>query len=356
MRTLIVSATLLACSFTGAVSQGQEWARKMFDGLSFDFMGVARGSKIQHRFVLTNIYKEDVHIASVRSSCGCTTPEFNKDTLKTYEKGEIIATFNTGLFTGQRGATITVTFDKPYYAEVQLKVSGYIRTDVVLHPAGVEFGSLDTGTPAEQRIEIDYAGRGDWEITGIKSPSPYITAEATERKRDGSSVAYDLVVRIAKNAPVGYLKQQLILTTNDRRESQLPVDIEGQIVAPLTVSPASLFLGVLEPGQKVTKQLVVKSKKPFKIIDIDCDDDCFQFKNGDASKTVHLVPVTFVAGEQLGKVVRKIRIKTDLGEDMCAECAAYAQVTKPTATQTAESEDSTGKLQPEPRTTAQSRR
>ena len=50
--------------------------------------------------------------------------------MKTYEKGAIVATFNTNSFHGQRGATLTVIIDKPFYAEVQLHVRGYIRSDV----------------------------------------------------------------------------------------------------------------------------------------------------------------------------------------------------------------------------------
>ncbi|MBX7075240.1 MAG: DUF1573 domain-containing protein [Pirellulales bacterium] len=324
------SATFTILLLLASNAAAQEWARKMFDHTTHDFLGVARGSTVQHRFKLTNPYKEDVHIASVRSSCGCTTPEFNKDTLKTYETGDVIATFNTRAFTGQRGATITVTFDKPFYAEVQLKVSGYIRTDVVLHPAGVAFGSVDVGSPAEERIEIEYAGRGDWKITGIKSPSPYVTAEAVERRREGGNVAYDLVVRMSPDAPTGFVKEQLILVTNDRRETELPVDIEGQVVAPVSVSPASLFLGVLEPGQKVTKQLIVRGKKPFKVLGVECGSDCFTFKvNSEVEKPVHMIPVTFIAGDEPGKVTQKIVIKTNLGDAVITECAAFAQVTRP---------------------------
>ena len=106
----------------------------MFEATNHDFESVARGSKVQHRFVFTNLYKEDVHISSVRSSCGCTTAEFTDRPLKTYEKGEVIATLNTRSYSGQRSATLTVTFDQPFYAEVQLLVTGFVRTDVVLDP------------------------------------------------------------------------------------------------------------------------------------------------------------------------------------------------------------------------------
>ena len=79
--------------------------------------------------------------------------------LKTYEKGAIVAHFNTDSFLGQRGATLTVTIDQPFYAEVQLHVRGYIRSDVVVEPGSVQFGSIDQGTAAEQTVAVNYAGR-----------------------------------------------------------------------------------------------------------------------------------------------------------------------------------------------------
>jgi hypothetical protein len=353
MRGLASVLTLVLFATQAPAARSQEWARKMFDHTSHDFLGVARGSKVQHVFRLKNLYKEDVHISNVRSSCGCTSAEFTKDTLKTHETGEIIATFNTRAFTGERSATITVSFDKPYNAEVQLKVSGYIRTDVVLQPAGVEFGSVDAGSPMERRIQIEYAGRPDWRITAIKAPSAYISAEAIEVRRSANQVAYDLIVRLAPDAPVGYLKDELILVTNDSRETQLPVDVEGQVVAPISVSPASLFLGVLEPGQTVTKLLIVRAKKPFRITGIVCPNDAFQFKTTDVAKAVHTIPVTFIAGDHVGKVSAKICIETDLGAAVSTQCAAYAQVVEPGAKP---SESSTpNDIAPETRATARSR-
>ena len=41
---------------------------------------------------------------------------------------------------------MTVYFDKPTYAEVQLQVAGFIRSDVVLQPGEIDFGNVDLGT------------------------------------------------------------------------------------------------------------------------------------------------------------------------------------------------------------------
>jgi len=288
---------------------------------------VARAAKAEFEFGLENIFLEDVHIAAVRSSCGCTTPSIKNASLKTYEKGAILAHFNTDRFLGSKGATLTVTFDKPFYAEVQLQVSGYIRSDVVLSPGGVDFGSVDQGTPVEKRVAISYAGRDDWEITEVQSPNPHVSAKVAETSRGGGQVSYNLIVKMDGKMPPGELDDHLLLVTNDQYSTQITVDMEGVVKSGIVVSPASLFLGVVQPGQKVTKQLVVKGNKPFRIVGVDCDDKRFKFDTSPDSspKAIHLIPVTYVAGSEPGQVSKTIRIETDL-HDTAPVLSAYAVV------------------------------
>lgn len=325
-RRLTTSFIALVALSAAATVSGQDWARKMFEEPSFKFGTVARGAKAEHRFVFKNLYEEDVHVASVRSSCGCTTPTVSKDTLKTFEKGEIIATFNTRSFLGSKSATVTVTFDKPFYAEVQLQVEGYIRSDVVFHPPAVEIGTIEHGTPVEKTISIDYAGRNDWKILKVETPGDFVQTKLVEKNRGNGQVSYDLHVHLTPEAPVGYIHDQIRLVTNDQRSDSVPLDIEGRINSEITVSPSSLFLGTVQPGDKVTKQLVVRASKPFHVLSVECDDPSFTFKAGDESKALHLIPVTFTAGEQPGKISRTIRITTDLGETTTTELIAHAQV------------------------------
>jgi hypothetical protein len=323
-KTVLAFALVVSASSPG---WSQEWATKMFEATSHEFGSVARGAKAEYEFTFKNIYVEDVHVASVRTSCGCTTPVIKTPSLKTYDKGVILAVFNTPKFTGQRGATVTVTFDKPYYAEVQLQVAGYIRGDVVLNPGSAEFGSVDQGAPSEKTIAISYAGRDDWEIVDVKTANPHLSGKVVETSRGGGQVSYNLVVRIDENAPVGYVDDHLVLVTNDRSSTEVPVPVEGIVQAGIMVSPASLFMGVVQPGQKVTKQVVVKGNKPFRIVSVNCDGKDFQFDTSKdkAPKELHLIPVTFVAGKEPGKVSKTIRIETDLG-DTSQVLSAYAVI------------------------------
>ena len=56
-----------------------------------------------------------------------------------------------------------------------------------------------------------------------------------------------------------------VLITNDGRSKKLALRVEGRVRPAIMVSPSSLFMGVLQPGKQVTRQLVVRGKKAFRI-------------------------------------------------------------------------------------------
>ena len=154
------------------------------------------------------------------------------------------------------------------------------------------------------------------------------TITATELRTRNTVYTSLLFVPYVLLAPLaGYLNDRLMLVTDDVRGEQIPVLVEGQVLPSITVSPTALFMGVVPSGQKVTRQLMVSGKKPFRILEITCDDKSFKFDTSkdNAAKELHLVPVTFLAGADAGKVVKTIKIKTDQGE-MTPELAAYAVV------------------------------
>ena len=227
------------------VVHAQEWATKMFSVTSHNFGTVARGSKTEFRFTFRNMYKEDVHVVAVRTSCGCTSPEITSRDLKTRETSDIIAKFNTRTFLGQHGATLTVTFDKPFYAEVQLRVAGNIRGDVTFEPAFVDLGNVDLGKGAERNVRVTHVGSTPWEIKDVRSANPSFEVHLSKPTHTAGQSAYDLMLRLKPETPAGYVKGQLILVTNDPRAAQIPMDVEGRVVAEVTVSPQLLALGTV---------------------------------------------------------------------------------------------------------------
>ena len=315
----------------------QEWAKRMFDHTSADLGTVARGAKVEHIFTIENIYVEDVHIASVRSTCGCTIPTLEKKLLKTYEKVPLRIELDTKNFSGRKDVTVTVQFDQPFPAEVLLSVSVFIRTDVVFSPGSVQFGTVPQGKPAEQKVSVVYAGRPDWRILSIESPKPYLETHLREVSRildhtlGATKVTYELLVRLKPEAPAGRILEYLVLTTDDPnpRNAQIPLAVEGTVAPPLAVSPSPLSMGPVPAGSTVTKPLVVQARQPFRILAIEANPPEFRATPPQEAKPVHVIPVQFTADKQPGKVSGRLRIQTDLADSPSVEVPVDALVVPP---------------------------
>jgi len=308
------------------VATAQEWAKKMFPVTSHNFGAVAKGSKTEYRFVFRNPYKEDLHVVGVRTSCGCTSPEVTKHDLKTHETSEVVAKFNTRTFLGQHGATLTVTFDKPYRAEVQLRVAGNIRGDVTFEPPFVDLGNVDLGAGAERKVRVTRVGTAAWDITDIRSVNPNFEVNLSKPTRTPSQITYDLTMKLKPDAPAGYVKGQLFLITTDPRATQIPMDVEGRVVAAVTVSPQLLSLGAVQCGGTVTKNVVVRANRDFCITGVSCEDGCLTCEPRTTPAKVHILPVTFQAGNESGKIEQKLKISTDLGEGAVPTVTVQAEV------------------------------
>ena len=86
MRMRFLPAAVFVVAWcTAAPAFAEAWVAKMFAEREHDFGKVARGADTVYRFAAKNIYKEDIELIGVRSSCGCTTPAIEKKVLKTTE-------------------------------------------------------------------------------------------------------------------------------------------------------------------------------------------------------------------------------------------------------------------------------
>ena len=225
-----------------------------------------------------------------------------------------------------------MVFDRPYPAEVQLLVSGYIRSDVVFNPGVVDFGEVELGSGKHTAVSVSYAGRSDWEITDVRSANRHIEVELQETERSGGRVGYKMIIGLKPDAPAGFLNDQLTIVTNEGGARNVSLPVEGHVVSPLSVSPAALFLGVLAPGETAKKRLVVRGAKPFRVMAVKCDGEGFKFEQPSAErKELHFLSVEYTAGKEPGSIASKIRIETDLSATdfapgLTAECQATATV------------------------------
>lgn len=321
---LLALGLLLPAS--GQSASAQSWADNMFKQKSHDFRIVGRGTKSEHYFEFTNLYEEDVHVAAVRTSCGCTTPMLTSDTLKTHETASVIATFNTSTFIGQKSATITVVFDRPSYAEVQLKVSGFIRTDITFDPPEVNYGEIPCGEPQEQEVVITHSGNSAWEITDVRSHCRNLQVRLNPPDRTPGMVRYRMLIRMDDSMPEGDIRERLTLISNDRDFPTTEMAISGRVRPTISVSPASVSLGTTATDGVAERKLVVRGEEPFEIMDVQCADRRFEFEVPVGEKKVHFVKLRFQGNGTAEAISQEIRIVTDLPGGKSASCVVTGTV------------------------------
>ncbi len=342
-QTLVFATLLFLSSVSSIYAQQNQWAVKMFGELgtvrTHDFGSVALHADVEHRFAFKNIYKEDVVISSVSSNCGCTKASASKTRIRSGETAEIIARVDTSgrQHTKGRKATITVVFSKPALAEVQMQVKTYIRADVGFDPGSIEFGTTTQGKSVVKRAYLQYEGRPDWALIGVQKTNPGIRAEAREARRTSTGVVYEILVELKANAEPGYIHDLLKFKTNDPDPATASIflPIRGVVTAPLTAKPSYLQLGVVPKNTTITKNLVVCGATPFQILRVDSKDKRMSFLKTDLKRTVHVVPVTFRAGDQTGAISETIVVSTSQKNEAPLRVAATGYVVDADAPATA---------------------
>ncbi|MFN0050948.1 MAG: DUF1573 domain-containing protein [Planctomycetales bacterium] len=300
----------LAVALSASTAFAQQWAEKMFDKLEHDFGVVARGAEAKYRLVITNKYRDDVHISNVRTSCGCTAATPSKDTLKSLEQAYIELTMDTKKFTAQKDSSVTITIDRPQPAEVRIPVRAFIRSDVVLSPGGANFGPITRGSDAERKIAVAYAGRENWTIRNVISKNPNIVAKVVETSRGGGRVNYDLVVTAKGSTPLGDFRDQLTLVTDDPTNPNLPVLVDGKVENLYAVTTELLDFGTLNAGTKKTMNLIVRGKQPFTIEKLESEHSAerFEVRIPVEAKAIHVIPLTLIAPAEAGTVTEEFTI------------------------------------------------
>ena len=307
-------------SIHASTASAQNWADKMFKTKSHDFRIVGRGTKSEFHFDFTNIYEQDVHVQGVRTSCGCTTPTVTSDLVRTHETSSIVAKFNTDTFIGQKAATVTVVFDQPSYAEVQLKVSGFIRTDITFEPSEVAFGEVASGESGEREVVITHSGNSSWEILDVRSHCDNLRVRLSKPEKSPGMVRYRMQVAMDDQMAEGDIRERLTLISNDRSFPTTEMAISGRIRPVVSLSPSSISLGTVDPSGTASKRMVIRADEPFEIADVQCADERFSFEVPIGKKKVHFLKMQFNGDGTAKPISQEIRVITDLPGDRAASC------------------------------------
>jgi hypothetical protein len=300
MRTQVFLISLLMTGVVYSAASGQNWAAKMFNETAHDFGNVTKGEIPEFRFEIENIYQEDVVIDRVYTSCQCVTLSLTRNTLKTFEKGEIVCKFNSPAFDGKRQATVTVRFVRPFVAEVQLNVKGNIVRGVNFAPDSIEFGQITEQSLLPRTVRISSAGNPNFRIVDVISTFPHIAVQLRETVRSLNLVTYEMTARLKPDVPSGFNQGELYLVVEENSvRRQIPIKFSARVVSALQL-PESVTLGPLAPGKEGRQRVIIKSEQEFQVTDVTCANPAFKVKADAESRKVHFVELVFSGTEEVG--------------------------------------------------------
>jgi Protein of unknown function (DUF1573) len=141
MKTHIFAFTLsvVVCLTARA---GLKW-----DQISIELHPTAADKQAIGHFKYQNIGDKPVRFKSVRTSCGCTVAQTQKEEVPAGEKGEITATFNIGERTGTQVKTVTVETDDPANITTVLTLKAVIPQQLEITPTFVFWGQGEAPKP-----------------------------------------------------------------------------------------------------------------------------------------------------------------------------------------------------------------
>jgi len=287
-----------------------------FDSLYKDFGTVPHGSQSVHRFTFTNKSDKEVQVLSVRSSCHCATPKAINDVAKPCEKIEIEVVYDAKKFLNERSMTITVDMQSDHLEQVQLKVRGFSRQDVILEPGNVDLGVVKVGKEQKQTLRLEYAGSLDWKIQDVVN-GQWAKAKVEEKSRGNGVVKYEVNLTVPANAPRGRLVDAVQLKTNDPSSPVVKIDVVGVLDGGLQAAPGVIQFGEVAVGQPVRQKIFVKGDRPFMIGGAQFDESKLpvSLRSTQGEKTVHTLEIEFRPAKP-GKFEETLQIRAEPNSEL----------------------------------------
>ena len=270
-----------------------------FDERVYDFGMVEPEDKPQHYFTFKNTGQVDLVISKVKSSCGCTAALLSEERIPPGELGRIEVKFDPRGRRGKQKKTVSVHSNAENESVIQLTIQGVVKAVVVVVPSQVFFGSVNNQEVYKKRIRVLGAGDGRLKITHVEISSPFLSGEISPPQL-GEIITYEVKLFLHSGAPVGKLEETLIIHTNNEARPHFNVSIEGNVLGPISVYPEQLFLGFINAGEVIQRDILLTKAGP-------ADMEVLEVNHQSLFISTEIAPV---------ESGRKVRIRVKLSENV----------------------------------------
>lgn len=270
LSVLIVAATAGAILYAPTVErsfpnkpvevQGPQPIVTVKEGsLSHDFGVMSQLSVGRRQWTLRNDGDADLVLRLLTSTCKCTIADLGKDpetgetktaTVKPGKEKIITLQWDTKEVTGKFEQSATIGTNDLERPELTFVAKGEVQPAILSMPSDLrrDLGSdisNDEGTSAFWAFQSP--DRPDFSIEVLSNSQPDLIGTsvknltAEECKTLGVARGKRLDVKIKPSGRIGKFREELILKTDHPKRPELRVYVQGRLVGPVSLNPATLF-------------------------------------------------------------------------------------------------------------------
>ncbi len=324
-------------------------AQLALETTEFD-MGLISNSKTTTKDLMVyNKGKRDLKISTIKTTCGCTVgtfnpkaprPGYNEDVV--IRPGEklpmkvMLDPFRVAGFYSHKTLTIYSTDMTNPTQEVE--VYSHIEPEYTLEPESLDFGTIEMGTPATQKIRIRQASATpvkikDVEITArrkrteprdvhreaLENQDPFTLelkdVPASEWKAPDRP-EWDVTVSLASSLPLGTFQSQFYILSDVKRVPKFGYTLKADVRTFFRVEPPIIRVrDKATPGQEKVATATILSEQPFTLegLSITGKDLSVSTRPGDQPNTM-FVDVNVLATAEPSLKTETISMKVKSGE------------------------------------------
>lgn len=268
-----------------------EGARLTYEvgGEKHTFGRVMQGTVAEHTFQLTSTGTEDLIIKQVKPTCGCTVAQVftgvDAEDLALYTFGDPIppgrlvhfpAKLHTKNKTGHQNTRINIFSNDPR-GTVQLGLEADIDPFFTINPRFLNFGQISVGDVVTKQARITAAKAQPVLMEVVEQMMPGGAAFEllpVNVADDGRASSWELTVTLGPDLVEGNMARALQLKSDveiegadKHHDGTMPtysaqLTLSAQVVGPFSYSPPYLSMGLVRPGQVVTRTVTLESHDP----------------------------------------------------------------------------------------------
>jgi hypothetical protein len=333
MRAFLLVLTVWFGLTTSAAQASQsDWVTVVFPERAYDFGTVARGSQLRHTFPVVNKTGSEIRIASSRPKCGCTDVRIGARVIPPGTQTTIEATIDTTKFQGPKASGLTLILSSPSNTEVDLNLSCFIRSEIVMSPGQIDFGVLaPTSKLPSASLTITYAGgRSNWEIVQITTQSTQVKARGEERSRSADGqIRWTVTATLQPGLRNGPFREEMTLTTNDTPPQRIPIWVLANIQSAVSATPSIINFGQIRAGETISRSNVVhvRSSAPFSLAKLTSSQSELQpLEEKPGAISDHSLNLTLKAPVTPGPFHAVVKIESDVKDEPPSQVKIFATI------------------------------